>query len=105
VNTQKILISSFISGNKPLLSVFDYAHNIMKLTHQQIVDFPQILKSRIFRLKQRHLFLELLGRAQYNPNLEGYVSPQAIVSGTDSEFCKTVAKSSVEAFNIFLKSI
>lgn len=92
-------------SNKPLLSVFDYAHNVMKLTHQQIVDFPQILRSRTFRLKQRHLFLELLGRAQYNPNLEGYISPKTIVSGTDSEFCQTVAKSSVEAFNIFLKSI
>jgi len=85
--------------------VFDYVHNVMKLTHQQIVEFPQILKSRTFRVKQRHLFLELLGRAQYNPNLEGYISPKALVSGTDSEFCQTVAKSSVEAFNIFLKSI
>jgi mTERF domain-containing protein len=100
-----MLIFFFISGNKPLLTVFDYAHNIMKLTHQQIVDFPQILMSRTFRLKQRHMFLELLGRAQYNPNLEGYISPKAIVSGTDSEFCQTVAKSTVEAFNIFLKSI
>jgi mTERF domain-containing protein len=100
-----MLISSFISGNKPLLSVFDYAHNTMKLTHQQIVDFPQILRSRTFRLKQRHMFLELLGRAQYNPTLEGYVSPKVIVSGPDSEFCKTIAKSSVEDFNIFLKSI
>lgn len=85
--------------------MFDYVHNVMKLSHEQIVDFPEILRSREFRVKQRHLFLELLGRAQYNPNLEGYVSPKAVVSGTDSEFCQIVAKSSVEAFNIFLKSI
>ncbi|XP_021921985.1 transcription termination factor 3, mitochondrial isoform X3 [Zootermopsis nevadensis] len=95
----------WLKSNKPLLVVFDYVHNVMKLTHQQIVDFPEILKSRTFRVKQRHLFLELLGRAQYNPKLEGYISPKAIVSGTDSEFCQAVAKSSVEAFNIFLKSI
>lgn len=100
-----MLLLSFIAGNKPLLSVFDYAHNVMKLTHQQILDFPQILNCRTFRVKQRHLFLELLGRAQYNPNLEGYISPEALVSGSDSEFCQTVAKSTVEAFNIFLKSI
>jgi mTERF domain-containing protein len=100
-----MLLLFFIAGNKPLVSVFDYAHNVMKLTHQQILDFPEILKCRTFRVKQRHLFLELLGRAQYNPNLEGYISPKTLVSGSDSEFCQIVAKSTVEAFNIFLKSI
>ncbi|XP_069698164.1 transcription termination factor 3, mitochondrial [Periplaneta americana] len=95
----------WMKNNKNLVSVFDYAHNTMKLPHQQIVAFPHILVSRIFRVKQRHLFLQLIGRAQYNPNMEGYISPKDLVSGTDTEFCQIVAKSSVESFNVFLKTI
>lgn len=91
--------------NKVLVSTFDYVHNVMKIPHQQILDFPEILRSRTFRIKQRHKFLQSLGRAQYNPKLEGYISPQSLVNGTDTEFCQSVARSSVEAFNIFLKSI
>ena len=87
------------------MATFDYVHNVMKLSHEQILDFPEILKSRIFRIKQRHMFLQTLGRAQYDPKLEGYVSPQRLVEGTDTEFSQSVAKSSVEAFNIFLKSV
>ena len=98
-------VTVFISGNKVLMSTFYYVHKVMKIPHQQILDFPEILKSRTFHIKQRHMFLDSLGRAQYDPKLGGYISPRSLVIGTDTEFSQIVAKSSVEAFNIFLKSI
>lgn len=66
---------------------------------------PKVLTSRKFRIQQRHLFLEKLGRAQYDPKKEHYVSLEKLVAGTDSEFCANVAKSSVQAYNTFLKSL
>lgn len=44
-----------------LLRRFDYAHNTMGLTHSQLVQFPHILLSRDFRLRQRHAFLRWAG--------------------------------------------
>lgn len=40
-----------------LLRRFDYAHNTMGLTHNQLVQFPHVLLSRDYRLRQRHAFL------------------------------------------------
>lgn len=44
-----------------LLRRFDYAHNTMGLTHSQLVQFPHVLLSRDFRLRQRHAFLRWAG--------------------------------------------
>lgn len=51
------------------------------------------------------MFLESLGRAQYNPLLPGYVSLDAFIKTTDVEFCTDIAKSSVLSFNLFLKTL
>ncbi|XP_067002509.2 transcription termination factor 3, mitochondrial [Anabrus simplex] len=84
---------------------FDYVHNVMKISHEQLLKHPEILGSREFRTKQRHLFLESLDRAQYDPTAEGYVPLNKLVSGTDIEFCQNIAKTSVGTFNAFLKTL
>lgn len=88
-----------------LLRRFDVAHNTIGLTHSQITKFPQVLLTRDFKLTQRHGFLKLLGRDQYDPLKPNYVSPQALVSGSDADFCINLAKSSVQAFNDYLKTV
>lgn len=60
---------------------------------------------RNFRVKQRHTFLERLGRAQYDPKKENFVPIMALVEDTDIEFCKNYAKCNVSDFNIFLKTL
>lgn len=95
----------WMAGRDSLMRRFDFAHNHMGLSHQQIVQFPHVLLTRDFRMRQRHGFLKLLGRDQYDPSKPNYVSPLALVSGTDAEFCLTLAKSSVQAFNDFLKTM
>ncbi|XP_063844168.1 transcription termination factor 3, mitochondrial-like [Scylla paramamosain] len=95
----------WMASRGALVRRFDFAHNHMGLSHQQIVQFPHVLLTRDFRIRQRHGFLKLLGRDQYDPSKPNYVSPLALVSGTDAEFCLTLAKSSVQAFNDFLKTM
>lgn len=77
----------------------------MKVPLETIAKMPEVLSCREFRLRQRHLFLEKLGRAQYDPKLPNYISVVTLVSGNDGEFAVNVAGSSIQAFNAFLKSI
>lgn len=70
-----------------------------------LVQYPEVLLCRNFKVKQRHLFLQKLGRAQYDPKKENYVPIMALVENTDTEFCKNYAKCNVDYFNAFLKTL
>ncbi|KAH8274554.1 hypothetical protein KR044_012186 [Drosophila immigrans] len=83
---------------------FSYIHNDMGLSHKQIVQCPELLASREFRLRERHEFLKLLGRAQYDPQKDLYVSPIDVVQGNNFYFVRNVAKSDLETFDLFLKT-
>ncbi|XP_061402723.1 transcription termination factor 3, mitochondrial-like [Musca vetustissima] len=87
-----------------LIERFAYAHNEMKLSHQMLLQQPEILTSREFRLRERHEFLKMLGRAQYDPDKDMYISPKALVEGNNHHFVRKVAKSDMETFELFLKS-
>ncbi|XP_023015145.2 mitochondrial transcription termination factor 3 isoform X1 [Leptinotarsa decemlineata] len=88
-----------------ILRTFTYLHTTMKIPLEWIVEMPDILTCRQKRLMQRHLFLEKLNRAQYNPKEPKYIALTNLVYGTDSEFSTEIAKSSVEVFNAFLKTL
>ncbi|XP_049850096.1 transcription termination factor 3, mitochondrial isoform X2 [Schistocerca gregaria] len=105
---KKMLLSTprlWIISQKSLLSRFHFVHNVMKVPHEQIAASSKILTCREFRVRQRHLFLVALNRAQYNPKKESYISLENLVSGTDTEFCDTIAKASVQTYNEFLKTL
>ncbi|XP_055856609.1 transcription termination factor 3, mitochondrial [Episyrphus balteatus] len=87
-----------------LIERFAYAHNEMKLSHEMIVQFPEILLSREFRIRERHEFLKTLGRAQYDPHKDLYVSPKTLVEGNDRDFVVNVAKCDMEMYEMFLKT-
>lgn len=87
-----------------LIERFDYAHNVMKLSHDMIIQFPEILLSREFRIRERHEFLKSLGRAQYNPTQDLYVSPKTLVEGNDKDFVKNVAKCDMQMYEMFLRT-
>ncbi|XP_073941668.1 mitochondrial transcription termination factor 3 isoform X2 [Choristoneura fumiferana] len=95
----------YMLGHKTLLERFNYVHNEMQIPHHRILEDPEVLLSRNFRIKQRHLFLSRLGRAQYNPKKENYVPVKSLVEGTDIEFCKQYAKCNVADYNLFLKTL
>lgn len=95
----------FFTDQRSLLERFKYIHNIMNIPHSAILSYPEVLLCRNFKVKQRHLFLQKLGRDQFNPKKENYVPIKALVEGTDVEFCKMYAKCHVSDFNMFLKTL
>ncbi|CAH2243142.1 transcription termination factor 3, mitochondrial [Pararge aegeria] len=90
---------------KSLLERFNYLHNVIKIQHDAIMTHPKVLLCRNFRIKQRHLFLKSLGRAQYESIKENYVPITALYEGTDVEFCRNYGKCHIDNFNMFLKTL
>lgn len=82
----------------------NYIHNTMELPHEAIVRSPEIIYTRQFRLRQRHGFLVLLGRNQYDPTKELYVPLKELATATDKEFVENIAKSCMEEWDKFLRS-
>ncbi|ERE60462.1 transcription termination factor 3, mitochondrial isoform X1 [Cricetulus griseus] len=99
-------IPKMLTANKrKLTETFDYIHNVMNIPHHIIVKFPQVFNTRVFKIKERHSFLAYLGKAQYDPAKTNYVSLDKFVSIPDEVFCKEIAKTSVDDFEKFLKTL
>ena len=98
-----IFIYYFI-GAKGFKERFDIIHNVMGIPHQRIADFPDVLLTRAFKLKERHEYLVFLNRAQYDPKKPNFISLQDIATTNDQDFCQRCAKTSVAQFNDFLKT-
>lgn len=77
----------------------------MEIPLSVIEEQPSGLVCRAHKLKERHLFLKKLGKAQYDPKKPGYVSIDLISKGNDVTFCQNTAKTSIETFNLFLKTL
>jgi len=106
--TKSILLEQprlFMKSRKPIVEIFDYLHNTMKLPHEILRQMPQVLTCRLNKLQLRHRYLETLGKNQYDPKKALYISPKALVSGTDADFCTNVAKTTVDTFNLFQKTL
>ncbi|OQR79600.1 mTERF domain-containing protein 1 [Tropilaelaps mercedesae] len=93
----------FIKNKEHLLCRFDVLHRDMGFEHDIIAAFPSVLYCREQRLKDRLGFLQHLHRAQFNPKLPGYVSPLDIAATSDERFLNSVAKSTTEEFETYLK--
>ncbi|XP_069477499.1 transcription termination factor 3, mitochondrial isoform X1 [Ambystoma mexicanum] len=99
-------VPKILTGNKRRLTeIFDYVHNKMDVPHQCIVKFPQVFNTRLLKVKERHMFLTFLGRAQYDPAQPNYVSLDKFISVPDEVFCVDIAKASVQDFQTFLKTL
>ncbi|XP_078253279.1 transcription termination factor 3, mitochondrial [Rhinoraja longicauda] len=84
---------------------FDYLHNTMGIPHHLITKFPQVFNAKFLRIKDRHLFLQHLGRAQYDPSQPNYVSLDKLVATPDDVFCTTLAKATLSDFETFQKTL
>lgn len=88
-----------------LTTRFEYVHKQMGIAHDRILQFPEILYCREHRLRQRHEYLQMLTKAQYDPTRDLYVSFKQLTEGTDSEFALNVAKTSYDDFETFLRTL
>ncbi|MGH0127957.1 UNVERIFIED_CONTAM: hypothetical protein FKN15_014196 [Acipenser sinensis] len=93
------------ASKKKLTGIFDYLHNTMGIPHNLIVKFPQALNAKLLRIKERHLFLKHLGRAQYGPAEPNYISLDRLVSLPDEVFCAEIALASLNDFEMFQKTL
>lgn len=101
-----IAVPKVLTANKrKLTQIFDFLHNTMKVPHGLITKFPQVFNCKYLRLKERHLFLEYLGKAQYDPAQASYISLDRLVSVPDELFCTEVALATTEDFDLFQKTL
>ena len=101
----KTIVLFLCAGPNRLTEVFDYLHTSMGITRNQMLVWPSIFRTRPYIIRDRHLFLLALGRAQYDPCLENFVSLKVLGSSRDSEFCRNVAKCEEAEFHAFLKTL
>ncbi|XP_061520977.1 transcription termination factor 3, mitochondrial isoform X2 [Phycodurus eques] len=101
-----LAVPKILTANKrKLTQIFDFLHNTMKVPHHLIAKFPQVFNTKFLRMRERHLFLEYLGRAQYNPEQANYVSLERLASSPDETFCTEVALAMQEDFFLFQKTL
>ncbi|KAJ0055021.1 hypothetical protein NL108_008755, partial [Boleophthalmus pectinirostris] len=93
------------ANKKKLIQIFDLLHNTMKVPHHLIVKFPQVLNTKYLRVKERHLFLEYLGKAQYDPAQPNYIALDNLVSLPDETFCSELVSVKLEDFYLFQKTL
>ncbi|XP_028317339.1 transcription termination factor 3, mitochondrial [Gouania willdenowi] len=93
------------ANKKKLTQIFDLVHNTMKVPHHLITKFPQVLNSKYLRLRERHFFLEYLGKAQYDPSKDNYISLDRLASLPDEAFCTELALAALEDFYLFQKTL
>ncbi|XP_072107817.1 transcription termination factor 3, mitochondrial [Mobula birostris] len=94
-----------LASKSKLTRLFDYLHNTMGIPHHLITKFPQVFNAKFLRVKDRHLFLEHLGRAQYDPSQPNYVSLENLAVLPDDVFCVTLAKATLLDFETFQKML
>ncbi|OTF76889.1 mTERF domain-containing protein 1, mitochondrial-like protein [Euroglyphus maynei] len=91
--------------SKGMVQSFEYVNTTMKISHEQVLNFPLILLRRVRLIRERHLYLKSLNRDQYDPNKPLYVPLNAFYQLDDSQFCIEYAKTCIDDFNRFLKTI
>jgi mTERF domain-containing protein len=84
---------------------FDYLHNELKFSHEDLMHSPKLLLTALTTLGERVGFLQKLGRAQFNPEKPNFVSADNLIEGDDADFVVRIAKSSVVEFNEYLKTL
>ncbi|KAM9385256.1 transcription termination factor 3, mitochondrial [Pholidichthys leucotaenia] len=101
-----LAVPKVLTANKrKLTQIFDFLHNTMKIPHHLITKFPQVFNTKYLRIRERHHFLEYLGKAQYDPDLPNYISLDRLVSLPDETFCSELALATLEDFYLFQKTL
>lgn len=69
------------------------------------LSFLQVLNAKYLRIKERHLFLQYLDKAQYDPAKPNYICLDKLVSLPDEAFCTEVASATLKDFELFQKTM
>lgn len=87
------------------MNCYDFVTEQMKIENSQLVITPHILTNRLHRIKERHGYLKMVKRAQYNPKLPLYISLDLLCHRSDKEFAEEVAKTTYARYDKYLRSL
>lgn len=82
-----------------------YMTQVMGVKHSDLVRFPWALRCSVAMLRRRHEFLHRLGKAQYDEELPGYVSPRRLLEQDDALFARDVCEVPLKDYHTFLKTL
>lgn len=88
-----------------LIERLDLVHNHMGLSHNVIAKFPNLITAPRIDMRERFEYLKKLKRDQFNSKLPLYVPPSALYNGSDEDFCRKYAKTDIQDYKLFLKSL
>lgn len=103
--THNLTTFSFHPDAENVTERFVYVHETMGISHERIVQSPEVLYCRLHRLRERHGYLKRLHKAQYDPRQPLYVHVGTMIAGTDAEFALNVAESSTAAYEEYLRTL
>lgn len=84
---------------------FTFLNKVAKLSHHEIAFYPPILYAPLIVIKSRFAFLKHLDRVQFDPTKPNYVTLKSLAERDDKEFCRRTAKTSIDEYNKFLKTL
>lgn len=84
---------------------YDFISRQMNISNELILRSPDILLTKTFKIKERHGYLKSIGRAQYDPNLDLYISLDAIATTNNEDFATNVVKTSLQDFENYLRTL
>jgi len=93
------------TGKRYLVKQYDYLHNIMEISNEQIVQSPEVLAGHLHDIRNRHRFLVKQGRDQFDPKLPNYVPLNSFTDTAEAAWLEEYAKCSMEDFDKFLRMI
>lgn len=88
-----------------LMERYDFLKEQMNISNELILKSPDILCAKTYKIKERHGYLKSIGRAQYNPHLDLYISLDAIATYSDEEFAVNIVKNSLEEYEDYLRTL
>ena len=105
--TRKLIVElpAILSVNhQTLVNVFDILHNTGNIKHGLMVRFPEVFLTEERQVRDRIVYLKLLGRDQFDPELPLYVPLTAISIASDEVFATKYARTSEADYDLFLKN-
>lgn len=88
-----------------LLGRLELLHSQLGLGHRVIARFPKLIVGPRQDIEYRGEYLKKLKRDQYDPSKPLYVPPSALYDMSDASFCSRYAKTSVDDYKLFIKSL
>lgn len=88
-----------------LIERLELIHNDLKFSHHTIARHPKLITGPKLDILHRAGYLKKLKRDQYDPRLPLYVNPKALYKISDRVFCRMCAKTSLDDYRLYVKTL